>query len=145
MLLDDLRAARARWMPSQRAPTEVVTATDLRSGYGKPDGEIITRKKVEEAVGRLLASIGGAMRVTPFDDGYLLDHLLHVGIRTSLPHARCAGLHWTFPFTGDEREDIVPASHSRRRPLLNTSRPSSFGCHSSGSARRPYTRVLTRR
>jgi|SRR5664280_608769 len=107
MLLDDLRAARARWMPSQRAPTEVVTATDLRSGYGKPDGEIITRKKVEEAVGRLLASIGGAMRVTPFDDGYLLDHLLHVGIRTSLPHARCAGLHWTFPFTGDEREDIV--------------------------------------
>jgi DNA invertase Pin-like site-specific DNA recombinase len=107
MLLDDLRAARARWRPGKRAPKEIVTASDLRSGYGKPDGEIITTRKVEEAVGRLLASIGGAMHVTPFDDGYLLDHLLHVGIRTSLPHASFAGLHWSFPFTGDECEDIV--------------------------------------
>jgi len=47
------------------------------------------------------------MHLTSFDDGYLLDHLLHVGIRTSLPHARFGGLHWSFPFTGDECEDIV--------------------------------------
>jgi DNA invertase Pin-like site-specific DNA recombinase len=107
MLLDDLRAARMRWRPGKRSPKEILAAKDLRSGYGKPDGEIVTPKKVEEAVGRLLASIGGSMHVTRFDDGYLLDHLLHVGIRTSLPHARFAGLHWSFPFTGNECEDIV--------------------------------------
>jgi DNA invertase Pin-like site-specific DNA recombinase len=107
MLLDDLRAARARWRPGKRAPKEIVAASDLRSGCGKPDSEVIPAGKVEEAVRRLVASIGAAMHVTPFSGGYLLDHLLHVGICVSLPHARLAGLHWTFPFTGDECEDIV--------------------------------------
>jgi DNA invertase Pin-like site-specific DNA recombinase len=107
MLLDDLRAARRRWGPGGRSPAEIVTASDLRRGYGKADREIITQTKVEEAIGRLVASIGGAMHVTPFDDGYLLDHLLHVGVRVSLPHARFGGLHWSFPFSGDEGEDVV--------------------------------------
>jgi DNA invertase Pin-like site-specific DNA recombinase len=107
MLLDDLRAARARWKPGRRLPKEIVSAPELRGGYGKPDSEIITPKKVAEAVGRIVTSIGDAMHVTPFEGGYLLDHLLHVGIRVSLPHARFGGLHWSFPFTGEECEDVV--------------------------------------
>jgi DNA invertase Pin-like site-specific DNA recombinase len=107
MLLTDLRAARARWRPGKRPPKEIVTAPDLRCGYGKSDNEIITAKKVAEASGRLVTSVGAAFHVTPFEDGYLLDHLLHVGIRVSLPHARFGGLHWSFPFTGEEQEDVI--------------------------------------
>jgi len=106
-LLAQLRAAHARWRPGERAPQEEVIAADLRSGYGKPDREIITTKKVETAVKQLMASIGVVMQVTALDDGYLLEHLLHLGIRVSLPHARFGDLHWTFPLAGDACEDVV--------------------------------------
>ena len=107
MLLDDLRAHRARWRPGQCAPEEVATGRELRRGYGRPDVEIITPVKVGEAEAALFRAIGEQMHVTPFEGGYLLDHLLHVGVAVSLPHARFSGLHWFFPFTGEEQEDVI--------------------------------------
>lgn len=107
MLLDDLRAARLRWRPGKRPPKEVITANDLRCGYGTPDGDVITPRRVTEAVTKLFAGISVGMHVTPFEEGFLLDHMLYVGVRFSLPHARLAGLHWSFPFLGEEREDVV--------------------------------------
>jgi hypothetical protein len=44
MLLADLRAARARWRPGKRPPKEVITAPDLRCGYGKPDNKVDPEK-----------------------------------------------------------------------------------------------------
>lgn len=107
MLLEDLRTARSRWRPGKRRPTEIVTGHDLRRGYGKPDEEIITAGAIREAVGRLVEAIKVEMHVVPFEGGYLLDHLLHVGLRVSLPHVRFGGLRWSFPLTGEEREDAL--------------------------------------
>jgi DNA invertase Pin-like site-specific DNA recombinase len=107
MLLGDLRAARKRWRGTKRAPTEVVTAHELRNSYGAADESIIGQKVIATAVKTLFERIGTEMLVTPFDEGFLLDHLLHVGICVSVPHARFAGLHWRFLFTGEEREDVM--------------------------------------
>lgn len=107
MLLRDLQAYRARWQPEKNVPEEVVTGSDLRRGYGRPDVEIITTAKVEEASARVFKAVGEQMLVTPFEGSYLIDHLLHVGVLVSLPHARFGGLHWNFSFTGEEREDVI--------------------------------------
>jgi DNA-directed RNA polymerase subunit RPC12/RpoP len=107
MLFQELHAARALWEQSDRISEEVVSVSDFRGGYGRPDSEIIGAKHVNAAVEKMIASIGETMLVTPFEDGYLLDHLLHLGIRVSLPHARYGGLRWSFPFTGRETEDLV--------------------------------------
>ncbi|MCE7956539.1 recombinase family protein [Acidobacteria bacterium ACD] len=107
MLLDELRAARSRWRPGQRRPAEIVTGRELRRGYGRPDAEIITARTIREATGRLVEALKAEMHVTPFEGGYLLDHLLHVGIRLSLPHARIGRLRWNFPLTGAETEDAL--------------------------------------
>ena len=107
MLLEELRAARLRWRKGQRAPKETVAPSNLRRGYGKPDAEIITSRKVAEATSAIVEPLRREWLVTPFEDGYLLDHLLHVGFRVSLPHARFGGLHWSFPFSGEETEDVI--------------------------------------
>jgi len=107
MLLAELHAARARWQPSKRPITESVTAADFRTGYGKTDTAIISARKVARAISALLGPVESLLHVTPFEDGYLLDHLLHIGFRSSLPHARFGGLHWSFPFTGAETEDVI--------------------------------------
>jgi len=107
MLLEELRAARLRWRPGKHPPKETVAGSHFRSGYGRPDGEVISSRRVTEAIGRIVSSIGREMHVTPFEEGYLLDHLIHVGFRLSLPHARFGGLHWSFAFTGAETEDVI--------------------------------------
>lgn len=107
MLLDELREARSRWRPGKRRPAETVTGQELRRGYGRPDAEITTARVIRNATGRLIETIKADMHVTPFEGGYLLDHLLHVGIRISLPHARIGRLRWSFPLTGAEAEDVL--------------------------------------
>ena len=107
MLLDELRAARTRWRKGRRVPKETVDPSALRHGYGKSDAEIITPRKVTEAIEAVVHSLRPEWLVTPFEDGYLLDHLLHVGFRVSLPHARFGGLHWSFPFSGEEPQDVI--------------------------------------
>jgi len=107
MLHDELRAARSRWRQGRRAPREIVDPSALRRGYGKSDAEIISPGKVAEATQAVVDSLRPEWLVTPFEDGYLLDHLLHVGFRVSLPHARFGGLHWSFPFSGEEPEDVI--------------------------------------
>jgi DNA invertase Pin-like site-specific DNA recombinase len=107
MLLDELRAARIRWRKGRRVPKETVDPLALRRGYGKPDAEIISPGKVTEAIQAVVESLRPEFLVTPFEDGFLLDHLLHVGFRFSLPHTRFGGLHWSFPFSGEEPEDVI--------------------------------------
>lgn len=60
-----------------------------------------------EAIQAVADSLRPEWLVTPFEDGYLLDHLLYVVIRISLPHARFGGLHWSFPFSGEEPQDVI--------------------------------------
>ncbi|MBP7677010.1 MAG: hypothetical protein KBB14_11865 [Thermoanaerobaculia bacterium] len=68
---------------------------------------MISPRKVTEAIQAVVDSLRSEWLVTPFEDGFLLDHLLHVGFRVSLPHARFGGLHWSFPFSGEEPEDVI--------------------------------------
>jgi hypothetical protein len=106
-LLAELSEARGRWRHGKRTTKEIVTAQELRRGYGKPDRELIGEERVTAAIEAVGALIGREMHVTPFEGGMLIDHLIHAGFSVSLPHARLGGLHWNFAFTGDETEDIV--------------------------------------
>jgi DNA invertase Pin-like site-specific DNA recombinase len=107
MLLEELASARKRWRIGRRTAKEVVTGSELRRGYGKPDLELIGQERIAEAAELISEAIGREMHVTSFEGGILIDHLLHIGFAVSLPHARFGGLHWKFAFSGTETEDVV--------------------------------------
>lgn len=105
-LLDALRVARTQWRPAYLKPREIVTAADLREGYGRPDAEYIGKRALQAAAS-LLGALRPRMNVTRFEGGWLIDHLLHLGFTASLPHAGLGGLRWRFRFTGEETEDGI--------------------------------------
>jgi hypothetical protein len=105
-LLNALNTARTRWHVSQPKHREVVTASNLREGYGRPDAECMG-KEAPRALEALRNALRSGSAVDKLEDGWLIDHLLHVGFKVSFPRARFGGLHWRFQFTGDEREDVI--------------------------------------
>ncbi len=103
-LLADLEAARERW--GCVVLKETMTGTALREHNSARDISTIGDAS-ELAKDSLQKKLSERFHVRRFEGGVLLDHLLHIGFKVSLPHAQFGGLQWDFQFSGDEQEDVI--------------------------------------
>ncbi len=100
-----LSIARTEWW-KQTPPDSDATAEALRGGHGDTDVALIGGIR-ESALAMLAEQLSTSFHITQFGDGWLLDHLLYVRFRVSLPHARLAGLEWVFPTGESAGEDVI--------------------------------------
>jgi DNA invertase Pin-like site-specific DNA recombinase len=101
-----LQEARELWHPSKMSMPEVTNARDLRDGYGRSDEEIIGAH-LDSPIQNTLAALRQHFLVEPLQRGWLVEHILYLGIAVSLPHARAGGLHWRFEIDPADDFDAV--------------------------------------
>jgi DNA invertase Pin-like site-specific DNA recombinase len=104
-LLGELKSRIRLWCPTAKRIV-LPPVHFLRKGYGGPD-TVIVAKALKAALVRLRDQLEKNFHVDEFEGGFLLDHLLHVGVTSSLPHARFGRLHWLFAFDGINACDVA--------------------------------------
>lgn len=104
-LLDELKGMIRRWRPDTKRIV-LPAAADLRNTLGDRDVEIIGGA-LPSAILRLKTLLEPHFHIDDLEGGILVDHLLHVGIASSLPHARFGSLHWSFDFARVTGSDVV--------------------------------------
>ncbi|MEO8036962.1 MAG: recombinase family protein, partial [Acidobacteriota bacterium] len=113
-LANELRQAYERW---GFVESKMVTAPDdhacwetyanrFRHGYTEAL-ETAYASEVNDAKLKFQALVAAHFDVQDFEEGWLLDTLLHVGYKVAWPRAWRGGLFWEFEYRGNEAEDVT--------------------------------------
>lgn len=106
-LLSDLSTHADCWFPSGEHTPFNVTGSELRTGYGVPDDQVVG-SAITAALAEIHSSIQQQLPVTELEPrSWCIHNLLRVRFVLSLPHAIDSFLRWKFSVPTEENVDVV--------------------------------------